>query len=181
LSALAPGVPVLPISVWHGDGLDAVRDLVAPGRTLALLGRSGAGKSTLVNALAGSSVMPVQQIRRADGKGRHTTAYRNLVPVPGGGAVLDTPGIRGVGLLDTADGLDQAFADIADLAACCRFGDCRHQAEPGCAVTAAIAGGSLSPRRLDSWRKLQHEVAVETARQSVRLTSTAGRRRKPHR
>ena len=181
MAGLAPNVPVLALSTTRGAGLAALRDLVTPGRTLALLGRSGAGKSTLVNALAGSSVMPVQQIRRADGKGRHTTAYRNLVPVPGGGAVLDTPGIRGVGLLDTAEGLDQAFADIADLVACCRFGDCRHQAEPGCAVTAAIADGSLSPRRLDSWRKLQHEVAVETARQSVRMTSTAGRRRKPHR
>jgi ribosome biogenesis GTPase len=178
LAELAPNVPVLPVSVTRGDGLDELRELVTPGRTLALLGRSGAGKSTLVNELAGTSIMGVQQIRRADGKGRHTTAYRSLVPVPGGGAVLDTPGIRGVGLLDTAGGLDQAFADIADLAAFCRFGDCRHEAEPGCAVTAAISDGSLSPRRLESWRKLHHEVAVESARQSVRLTSAASRRRK---
>jgi ribosome biogenesis GTPase len=178
LADLAPNVPVLPVSVTRGDGLAGLRELVTPGRTLALLGRSGAGKSTLVNALAGSSVMPVQQIRRADGKGRHTTAYRSLVPVPGGGAVLDTPGIRGVGLLDSSGGLDQAFADIADLAAFCRFGDCRHEAEPGCAVTAAISDGSLSPRRLENWRKLHREVAVESARQSVRLTSAASRRRK---
>jgi ribosome biogenesis GTPase len=169
---------VLPVSVPAGTGLEPLRDLVAPGRTLALLGRSGAGKSTLVNALAGTAVMPVQEIRRADGKGRHTTAYRSLVPVPGGGAVLDTPGIRGVGLLDTGRGLDRAFADLADLAAMCRFGDCRHQAEPGCAITAALADGSLSPRRLESWRRLRHEVEVESARQAARLAKTAGRRRK---
>ncbi|HEU4347789.1 MAG TPA: ribosome small subunit-dependent GTPase A [Actinoplanes sp.] len=167
-------VPVLPVSVPLGLGLAELRELVAPGRTLALLGRSGAGKSTLVNALAGAEVMAVQKIRRADGKGRHTTAYRSLVPVPGGGAVLDTPGIRGVGLLDTADGLDRAFPEIAELAAYCRFGDCRHGAEPGCAVQAALRDGSLSPRRLESWRKLRREVAVESARQAVRLAS-AGR------
>jgi ribosome biogenesis GTPase / thiamine phosphate phosphatase len=175
---LAPDVPVLPVSAARGGGLGALRELVAPGRTLALLGRSGAGKSTIVNALAGADVMPVQEIRRADGKGRHTTAYRHLVPVPGGGAVLDTPGIRGVGLLDTAAGLDHAFADIADLAAHCRFGDCRHEAEPACAVQAALADGSLTPRRLASWRRLHHEVAVESARQSARLAASAGRRRR---
>ena len=149
LAELAPGVPVVPVSARVPLGVEPLRAYVADGRTLALLGRSGAGKSTLVNALAGTPVMPVQAIRDADGKGRHTTAYRNLVPLAGGGAVLDTPGIRGVGLLDTAAGLDRAFADIAELAAHCRFGDCRHLAEPGCAVTAALADGSLSPRRLD--------------------------------
>src|SRR3954453_24251943 len=137
-AALPPDVPVLPVSVHRGDGLAPVRELAGPGRTLALLGRSGAGKSSLVNALTGTVVMPVQAIRRADGKGRHTTAYRHLAPIPGGGAVLDTPGIRGVGLLDTGGGLDRAFADGADLAAMCRFGDCRHDAEPGCAVKAAL-------------------------------------------
>jgi len=121
--------------------------------------------------------MPVQQIR-ADGKGRHTTAYRSLVPVPGGGAVLDTPGIRGVGLLDTGGGLDRAFADVADLAAQCRFGDCRHAAEPGCAIRAAVDDGSLSPRRLESWRRLRQEVETESARQSQRLAGAAGRRKR---
>ncbi|GIE96987.1 ribosome small subunit-dependent GTPase A [Paractinoplanes rishiriensis] len=178
LAELAPGVPVVAVSVRAEPGVDQLRPYVVPGRTLALLGRSGAGKSTLVNALAGTAVMPVQAIRDADGKGRHTTAYRNLVPLPGGGAVVDTPGIRGVGLLDNASGLDRAFADIADLAALCRFGDCRHRAEPGCAVTAAVADGTLSPRRLDSWRKLQREVEVESARQSARLAGLAGHRRR---
>jgi ribosome biogenesis GTPase len=173
LGELAPGVPVHVVSVTRNKGLAKLKALVPPGRTLALLGRSGAGKSTIVNALAGSVVMPVQEIRRADGKGRHTTAYRNLVPVPGGGAVLDTPGIRGVGLLDTASGLDQAFADIAGLAVFCRFGDCTHDAEPGCAVRDAIAAGTLTRRRLDSWRKLHREVAVESAR-----LAAAGRRKR---
>jgi ribosome biogenesis GTPase len=173
LGALAPRVRVLPVSVRPAQGLEPLRELVRPGRTLALLGRSGAGKSTLVNALAGAAVMGVQPIR-ADGKGRHTTAYRSLVPVPDGGAVLDTPGIRGVGLLDTGQGLDRAFADVAELAAACRFGDCRHDAEPGCAIQAALADGSLSPRRLANWRKLRREVEVESAR----LAEASGRRRR---
>jgi ribosome biogenesis GTPase len=179
MAQVAPDVPVLPISTQLGDGLPEIRRLITPGRTLALLGRSGAGKSTLLNALAGTDVMPVQEIRRADGKGRHTTAYRNLVPVPGGGAVIDTPGIRGVGLLDTASGLDQAFADIAELAGYCRFADCRHAAEPGCAVVAALGDGSLTARRLASWRKLHQEVAVESARQTVRLAGHGRRKRHP--
>jgi ribosome biogenesis GTPase len=177
LAGLAPGVEVVPVSVRRGSGVDRLRAYASAGRTLALLGRSGAGKSTLVNALAGTPVMPVQQIRDADGKGRHTTAYRNLVPLPSGGAVVDTPGIRGVGLLDTAEGLDRAFADVAALAAGCRFGDCRHDAEPGCAVAAALADGTLPARRLASWRKLRHEIEVESARQVVRLARTAGHRR----
>jgi ribosome biogenesis GTPase len=177
LERSAPRVRVLPVSVRRGQGLDPLRELVRPGRTLALLGRSGAGKSTLVNALAGAAVMGVQPIR-ADGKGRHTTAYRSLVPVPGGGAVLDTPGIRGVGLLDTGEGLDRAFADVADLAATCRFGDCRHDAEPGCAIKSALADGSLSPRRLESWRRLRREVEAESARQASRLAEASGRRRR---
>ncbi|GIF12006.1 ribosome small subunit-dependent GTPase A [Actinoplanes teichomyceticus] len=177
LGELAPGVTVLPVSVQRGAGLGPLRELVAPGRTLALLGRSGAGKSTLANALAGTPVMPVQAIRDADGKGRHTTAYRNLITLPGGGCVVDTPGIRGVGLLDTGSGLDRAFADVLALAGRCRFDDCGHEAEPGCAVQAALADGSLPPRRLASWRKLHREVAVESGRRSARLATASRRRR----
>ncbi|MBB5825373.1 ribosome small subunit-dependent GTPase A [Micromonospora carbonacea] len=171
LAGVAPGVPVLPVSAERGDGLDALRPHVAPGRTLALLGPSGAGKSSLVNALAGAVVMPTQAIRRVDGKGRHTTTWRALVPVPGGGAVLDTPGVRAVGLLDGAAGLDRAFADIAALAAGCRYGDCAHDAEPGCAVRDALAAGELAVRRYDSWRRLQREVAFESRRRETRLAA----------
>jgi ribosome biogenesis GTPase / thiamine phosphate phosphatase len=178
VAEIAPGVPVVAVSARLALGVEQIRSYAGEGHTLALLGRSGAGKSTLVNALAGTAVMPVQQIRDVDGKGRHTTAYRNLVLLAGGGAVLDTPGIRGVGLLDTAEGLSRAFADLTGLAQGCRFDDCRHESEPGCAVTAAVADGTLAARRLASWRKLRHEIEVESARQSARLAGAAGHRRR---
>jgi ribosome biogenesis GTPase len=170
------GVPVLPVSAERGHGIEALRDYVPPGQTLGLLGPSGAGKSTLVNALARTTVMVTQRVRRADGKGRHTTTYRALIPLPGGGAVLDTPGLRAVGLLDGVDGLDDAFADLAALAAACRFADCRHDTEPDCAVREAIESGELSHRRWESWRKLQRELASEQRRQQAR----AGVRERAH-
>ncbi|MGW4464192.1 ribosome small subunit-dependent GTPase A [Micromonospora sp. NPDC004704] len=179
VAEVAPGVRVLAVSAQTGAGLSDLRPQVAYGRTLALLGPSGAGKSTLVNALAGTTVMVTQGIRGVDGKGRHTTTHRALIPIPGGGAVLDTPGIRAVGLLDAAGGLDHAFADVAELAAACRFDDCAHQVEPGCAVRAALEDGGLTPRRWESWCKLQREVAFETRRRDARLAAEAraGRRR----
>lgn len=171
LAALAPGVPVLPVSAERGTGLEPLRRHVAPGRTLGLLGPSGAGKSSLVNALAGAQVMRTQTIRRSDGKGRHTTTWRSLLPIPGGGAVLDTPGVRAVGLLDGTTGLDRAFADIAELAVGCRYADCGHDAEPACAVRAALESGELPVRRWESWRRLQREVAYESRRRETRLAA----------
>jgi len=165
---VTPGVEVLPVSAERPGGLAGLRPRVPPGRTLGLLGPSGAGKSTLVNALVGGAVMAIQQVRRADGKGRHTTAYRALVPLPGGGAVLDMPGLRAVGLLDGVAGLDRAFAEVAALVAACRFGDCRHRTEPGCAVRAALESGTLPVRRWESWQKLHQEVAVAAGRRSAR-------------
>ncbi|MEV1287513.1 ribosome small subunit-dependent GTPase A [Micromonospora sp. NPDC049679] len=176
---IAPGAEVVPVSAERGDGLAALRPRIAAGRTLALLGPSGAGKSTLVNALAGATVMTTQAIRRVDGKGGHTTTYRALIPIPGGGAVLDTPGIRAVGLLDVAAGLDNAFAEIAELVAACRFSDCGHGAEPGCAVRGAVESGELTGRRWESWQKLQREVAFEMRRKDARLAArerTTGKR-----
>src|SRR5262249_54822956 len=133
-------------------------------------GASGAGKSSLVNALAGATVMTTQALR-SDGRGRHTTAYRALINLPGGGAVLDTPGVRGVGLFDAAAGLDRAFADITTLAEGCRFDDCAHDREPDCAVLAAVAEGRLSPRRLASWRRLRVELAVDAGLRLTRVNS----------
>ncbi|QSB16417.1 ribosome small subunit-dependent GTPase A [Natronosporangium hydrolyticum] len=171
------GVPVLPVSAERGDGLPALRPYLGVGRTLGLVGPSGCGKSSLVNALAGAAVMGTQSVRRVDGKGRHTTTYRELVPLPGGGAVLDTPGVRAVGLLDGSGGLDRAFAEVVALTEQCRFGDCGHASEPGCAVRAALASGELSPRRWESWLRLHREVAYESGRRRARSrVRSSGRR-----
>lgn len=167
VAAAAPGATVVLVSALTGAGLDALQ--LAPGRTAVVLGRSGAGKSTLVNALAGADVMDTQAIRAADGRGRHTTVHRELLVLPGGGLIIDTPGLRSVGLYDAADGLAQVFADVEALASQCRFVDCAHDTEPGCAVTAAIAGGELPERRLASWRKLQREAAWMASRTDARL------------
>jgi ribosome biogenesis GTPase len=170
VATVAPTVKVYPVSARTGAGLDKLMPLVAKGRTLGLLGGSGAGKSSLVNALAGATVMATR-VLRADGRGRHTTAYRALVPLPDGGAVLDTPGVRGVGLFDAAAGLDQAFADVTGLAGGCRFTDCVHLREPGCAVRAAVADGRMSVRRLESWHRLRSELADETRRHRTRMST----------
>jgi ribosome biogenesis GTPase len=170
IAEVAPGVPVYPVSAQTGAGLGVLLPLVVPGRTLGLLGPSGAGKSTLVNALARAEVMGTRTLR-ADGRGRHTTTYRALVPLPGGGAVLDTPGVRAVGLIDAASGLEQAFSDVEAIAAGCRFSDCRHCGEPGCAVQAALDSGDLAPRRYESWRRLHREMAYEMRRRDARLAA----------
>jgi len=170
----APGVAVHLVSAMTGLGMDAVAPLVAAGRTLALVGRSGAGKSTLTNALAGQPVMATREIR-GDGKGRHTTAHRELVQLPRGGMIIDTPGLRGVGLWDAGDSVDRVFTDIEELAAACRFADCAHDGEPGCAVSAALESGDLSERRWSSYRKLQREAAWIAARHDARLRAERAR------
>ncbi len=164
----APGVTVLPVSALDGDGLDGLVALVSGG-TSVLLGQSGAGKSTLANALLGDEVMVVQATRDADGKGRHTTTTRNLLALPGGGVLIDTPGLRGVGLWDAETGVGQVFAEIAELGEKCRFQDCAHESEPGCAVLAAIASGELGERRLESYRKLIRENQRIVAKTDARL------------
>ena len=167
--AAAPGVDVLAIDAKSGDGADAVRAYLGPGRTLVLLGPSGAGKSTLTNALAGVTVMATGDIRRVDGKGRHTTTHRELVVLPAGGVVLDTPGLRSVGVVADEEAVAAAFPDIEALAARCRFRDCAHVTEPGCAVLAAVDDGELDERRLESWRKLGREAAFQARRTDARL------------
>jgi ribosome biogenesis GTPase len=153
---VAPGAEVVGVCNPTGQGVEAVRALIEPGRTAALLGTSGVGKSTLVNGLLGEDRQAVSGVR-ADGRGRHTTTARELILLPGGGMVLDTPGMR---LLTPASdaGLDAAFADIETLARACRFGDCKHEAEPGCAVLQAIETGVLAPDRLAAFHKLKREL-----------------------
>ncbi|MEU3894693.1 ribosome small subunit-dependent GTPase A [Streptomyces sp. NPDC045251] len=164
----APGVPVLPVSATLGEGLDVLAAVVGGG-TAVLLGQSGAGKSTLANALLGEDVMDVRATRDMDGKGRHTTTTRNLLVMPGGGVLIDTPGLRGVGLWDAGSGVGQVFAEIEELARDCRFHDCAHESEPGCAVLAAIDSGELSERRLESFRKLMRENQRIVAKTDARL------------
>jgi ribosome biogenesis GTPase len=164
----APGVPVLSVSAAAGDGIDVLA-AVAAGGTSVLLGQSGAGKSTLANALLGEDVMDVQATRDVDGKGRHTTTTRNLLVLPGGGVLIDTPGLRGVGLLDAAGGLSLTFRDVDALAARCRFRDCAHQGEPGCRVARAVADGDLSLRRFESWLHLQRELSWAATRAEARV------------
>jgi ribosome biogenesis GTPase len=170
IATVAPGVAVSAVSAVSRVGLEALRGLAAHGRTLGLLGASGAGKSTIVNALAGAPVMGVRAIR-ADGRGRHTTTHRALVPLPGGGAVLDTPGLRGVGLFDGVAGLGQAFADIDLLARRCHFADCTHNGEPGCAVADALAAGEITGRRMANWRRLRRQMAYEMNRSEARFAA----------
>jgi ribosome biogenesis GTPase len=157
VEAVAFGVPVHAVSALDGFGVSELAPYVGNGTTVALLGSSGVGKSSLLNRLLGRERQLVQSIRD-DGKGRHTTTHRELVPLPGGGLVLDTPGMRELGLWAVGSGVDETFADLAGIAADCRFADCAHETEPGCAVRAAIAEGLFSEERLESYRKLQREV-----------------------
>jgi ribosome biogenesis GTPase len=154
--AVAPGTDVIAVSAVSGVGLEAVRQHLAPGRTVVFLGSSGVGKSSLVNALAGEGLLATAAIREDDARGRHTTTRRQLLRV-GDALVIDTPGLRELALADT-DGLAGAFDELDAVAATCRFSDCRHDGEPGCAVRAAIAEGRLAPERLDAYRKLQREA-----------------------
>jgi ribosome biogenesis GTPase len=163
-AAVAPGVPVHVVSSWEGTGLDVLGAYLGPGRTVALLGSSGAGKSTLLNRLAGAEVMATGAVRDADDRGRHTTTRRELVRLPGGALLIDTPGMRELGLWDAAEGVSQTFGDLEALAVRCRFRDCAHDSETGCAVQAALTEGSLAPERLASYRKLQRELAFQARR-----------------
>jgi ribosome biogenesis GTPase len=156
-------VPVVALDARGAEPAQALADWCKPGRTIAFLGSSGVGKSTLTNALLGAQAIATQGIREDDAKGRHTTTRRELHATPGGCLVLDTPGMRELQLTDAATGIADVFEDIEALAARCRFTDCRHETEPGCAILAAIEDGSLDPARLARWRKLQAEDAFNSA------------------
>lgn len=163
--AIAGAAEIAVVSAREPGGIDALRGYVGPGRTVALLGSSGVGKSTIVNALLGEDRLRTQEVRESDSRGRHTTTHRELAVLPGGGALIDTPGMRELQLWASAETVEQTFDEIAEAAAECRFGDCTHTQEPGCAVLAAVASGALSAERMESYRKLMGE-----ARRHERMT-----------
>ena len=167
VEALAFGVPVYAMSATSADGLDAITAHVTAGKTAALLGSSGVGKSTIVNALLGTEKQVVHDVRDDDSRGRHTTTHRELVPLPNGGILMDTPGMRELQVSGDGEGLAMVFEDVAAFAAECRFRDCTHTNEPGCGVLAALAEGSLAEDRLASYRKLEREFAYARRRENI--------------
>ena len=179
----APAADVLVVSEDDPASVEAVRALLAPGTTTVLIGRSGVGKSSLVNMLVGAEVLSVGAVREGDGKGRHTTVSREIVEVPGAGRIVDMPGVRGLGLWDAEEGIGAAFPDVEALAAQCRFRDCTHHEEPGCAVRAAVESSELTPERYASYQALQQEMAAmrdrreEARRMNKEKVSDTKRRR----
>ena len=164
----APGVTVIALSSVDGRGMDEVRAQMGPGVTVAVIGSSGVGKSTLVNRLASEERMATGEIR-GDGRGRHTTVHRQLLILAGGEILIDTPGLREIQLWDAEGGSEATFADVEDIARHCKFSDCRHNKEPGCAVRLALADGTLDAGRFAGWEKIQHELAFLARQQDARL------------
>jgi ribosome biogenesis GTPase / thiamine phosphate phosphatase len=174
--SVAFGVPVHVVSAATGDGIDDLHPYLDGGRTAALLGSSGVGKSTIINRLLGDERLRTGELR-SDGRGRHTTTHRELIPLEGGGVIVDTPGLRELQLWESDEGLERAFADLSELAEQCRFADCRHEREPGCAVQEAIASGELPADRLESYRKLERELERLERKLNPRLRSVERRKR----
>jgi ribosome biogenesis GTPase len=177
----AIGVPVVRASAASGEGLDGLRAHIAPGKTVGFIGSSGVGKSSLTNRLLGREVQAIGGLRNDD-RGRHTTTARQLVELPEGGVLIDTPGMREFGLIDDAGGIETSFADIAAFAERCRFRDCAHESEPGCGVLAAVESGELPAERLASYRKLLLEIAAaERKRDPILAGRTKARWKEVHR
>ncbi|HDR73488.1 MAG TPA: ribosome small subunit-dependent GTPase A [Methanoculleus sp.] len=168
-AAVAGGVPVLAVSALQGSGFSALAPFLQPGQTVALIGSSGVGKSTIINALITDARQETGHVRAYDGKGRHTTSVRQLFVLPGGAMVIDNPGLREIPLGSAAAGIGEAFADVIGLAARCRYGDCRHEGEPGCAVRAAVEDGSLPEARLQSYLRLVREAEFQAEKAAIGL------------
>ncbi len=182
VEGVACGLPVHPISTLQEEGLEAIDQYLAPGQTVALLGSSGVGKSTLANRLAGHDLLRVREVRSGDDRGRHATTHRQLILLPQGGLLLDTPGMRELQLWEGRKGLSETFEDVESLARNCRFRDCRHQSEPGCAVQEALEQGWLDEARFANYRKLQKEIrSVESRRDQNAALAEKQRIKRLHR
>jgi ribosome biogenesis GTPase len=176
VEAAAPGAPVVPVAAKRSEGLEGLSPWLRRGRTVALLGSSGVGKSTIVNRLLGEERQRTREVRQSDQRGRHTTTHRELLAIPGGGLLIDTPGLREIQIWATEEGLATAFEDIEALSVRCRFRDCAHEAEPGCAVRAAVEEGRLGPERLASFHKLRAELrSLEIREDPERLRAERAR------
>lgn len=166
VSLVAPGVETYAVSAKTGMGLDQLAPFLSPGKTIVFLGSSGIGKSSLVNALAGKELMSEGEIREDDSKGRHTTTHRQLITLDCGAMIIDTPGMRELGMWDVTVGLGEAFSDVEQFLGCCKFSDCKHQSEPGCAIKSAIASGELSEKRWRSYQNLDREAKFSESKGS---------------
>lgn len=178
VESIAPGVDVLVTNALGGEGMAPLLERVSGHRTAVLVGPSGAGKSTLVNALLGEQRQVTRDVRVSDGRGRHTTVARELIQIPEGGVLIDTPGLRALGLTGSDEGISSAFPDIEQASRSCRFRDCTHHDEPGCAVRSAVESGSLPPARLASYHKLVGEAQVAASRTDTRLRAEQQRKSK---
>ena len=174
--SVALGVDVVVTNALAAEGLQPLVDRVSPDRTAVLIGPSGAGKSTIINGLLGERRQATREVRVSDGRGRHTTVARELIRIPGGGALIDTPGLRALGLTGSEEGIASAFPDVEEIARGCRFGDCRHSDEPGCAVRAAVESGALPAERLASYHKLMREAQFAAAKGDARLRAAEERK-----
>ncbi len=175
------GVPIHAVSAVTEEGMNEIGQYAKEGKTIVFMGSSGVGKSTLLNKLAGKDVMDVNEIREDDSKGKHTTTYRQLILLPSGCAVIDTPGMRELSVWEGDEGIGTVFQDVDQIAALCRYADCNHGNEPGCAVKKAIDQGHIDHTRLESYRKLLKEIRFLENKKSRKAASTQKSKRLPNR